>query len=69
MLGLTEVFFSFRLREAFKKYVWNIPYVSGVGGFEKVIFHKKNKNLEIFPSIKDFFNGKKCFFAKILIFA
>ena len=29
-----------RLREAFKnKKVWNFPYFSGVGGFEKVIFH------------------------------
>ena len=25
------------------KKVWNFPYFSGVGGFEKVIFHK-NKN-------------------------
>ena len=24
-----------------KKKVWNFPYFSGVGGFEKVIFHKK----------------------------
>ena len=23
-----------------KKKVWNFPYFSGVGGFEKVIFHK-----------------------------
>ena len=29
------------LREGFKKKVWNFPYFSGVGGFEKVIFHKK----------------------------
>ena len=26
-----------------EKKVWNFPYFSGVGGFEKVIFHKKNK--------------------------
>ena len=31
-----------QLREGFKKKkVWNFPYFSGVGGFEKVIFHKK----------------------------
>ena len=31
------------LRELFKKKkVWNFPYFSGVGGFEKVIFYKKN---------------------------
>ena len=31
------------VREGFKKKkkVWNFPYFSGVGGFEKVIFHKK----------------------------
>ena len=26
-----------------QKKVWNIPYFSRVGGFEKVIFHKKIK--------------------------
>ena len=26
-----------------KKKVWNFPYFSGVGGFEKVIFNKKIK--------------------------
>ena len=31
------------IREGFKKKkkIWNFPYFSGVGGFEKVIFHKK----------------------------
>ena len=28
------------IREGLKK-VWNFPYFSEVGGFEKVIFHKK----------------------------
>ena len=26
-----------------KKKLWNFPYFSGVGGFEKVIFRKKKK--------------------------
>ena len=26
----------------FQKKVWNFPHLSGVCGFEKVIFHKKN---------------------------
>ena len=42
---MTNNFFYLRLslREGFKKKVWNFPYFSGVGGLEKVIFHK-NKN-------------------------
>ena len=29
------------------KKVWNFPYFSGVGGFEKVIFHKNKKCLKL----------------------
>ena len=29
-------------REALKK-VWNFTFLSGVGGFEKIIFHKNKK--------------------------
>ena len=31
------------LKGRVQKKVWNFPYFSGVGGFEKVIFHKKIK--------------------------
>ena len=31
---------QFPFREGLKK-VWNFPYLSGFGKFEKVIFHKK----------------------------
>ena len=43
-LSGVELFYQCKwLREGFKKKkkVWNFPYFSGVGGFEKVIFHKK----------------------------
>ena len=38
---LKNKYYILQIREGFKKKVWNFPYLSGVGGFEKVIFHKK----------------------------
>ena len=32
---------KYGLGKGSQKKVWNFPYFSGVGGFEKVIFHKK----------------------------
>ena len=36
-----QTFVLLELLSQLKKKVWNFPYFSGVGGFEKVIFHKK----------------------------
>ena len=40
-VDLRNILYNYHLGKGSKKEVWNFPYFSGVGGFEKVIFHKK----------------------------